>query len=104
MKRRLLVLNLLTLGLAGCEYFRDAKGTVRDRITHRPLEAVKYQAIRGDFRDSIYQLTDRTGQVDVHIMCDGPDEDLVVQLTKPGYDTLLLRNTPDSVFYLTPRN
>ena len=87
----------------GCEHFRTTEGTVRDRITHRRLEAVKYQALRGDERDSAFDLTNRNGRISVNIMCDGPNEDLVVRLTKPGYDTLLLKNTPDSVFYLTPR-
>ena len=103
MKRCLLAFSVL-LGLTGCDYYRDAKGIVRDRITQRPLEAVKYRTLRGYSSDSMYRFTDRTGYLDVHIMCSGSYEDLVIQLTKPGYDTLLLRNTPDSVFYLTPRN
>ena len=100
MKRCLLAL-CLPLGLMGCDHYRTTEGTVRDRTTNRRLEAVKYQALRGDARDSAYDFTNRLGQLHITIMC-GRSENLLVQLTKPGYDTLLLKNTPDSVFYITP--
>ena len=88
-----LAFSLLSLGLTGCEHFRTNEGTVRDSTTHRRVDAAKYQALLGDARDSAYDLTNRTGRLHVTIMR-GTDQDLVVRLTKPGYDTLLLKIHP----------
>ena len=89
MKRRcLFALSLLPLGLTGCDYYRTTEGTVRDRITHRKLQDVKYQILHGDARDSAYDWTGRDGRVSLTMMS-SPDQVMVVRLTKPGYDTML---------------
>jgi hypothetical protein len=102
MKRLFFALCLLPLGLTGCDYGRSAEGTVRDRITHRRLQNVKYEVLREDVRDTLYSEISRTGHLYISIMLNGPDEDLVIRLTKSGYDTLVLKNPRDSSFYLTP--
>ncbi len=98
----LLIVLLPTLFLLGCEGYRCAKGIVKDKSTNLKLDSVLCYVTTS--REVFY--TDTSGAFNVCNRmggCVGSKgcPDIIVEFSKPGYKSLLLKNPEDDmVVYL----
>lgn len=87
-------LSLFATLLQGCEGYKCGNGTVIDKASGLPLDSVLCNAITGD--DKVY--TDTSGRFDVCNKFGGcmPNcKDIVVEFSKPGYQTTRVENPVD---------
>jgi hypothetical protein len=92
----------LPLFLTNCEGYQILHGVIKDKATGLPIDSVLCNVINDEAGAEKY--TNRLGQFEVTgpfggCLSDCPD--IVIRFSKAGYKALEIKNTHDTVFYLT---
>ena len=93
---------LLSGALSGCEGYRITHGVVKDKKSGIVLDGVLCKVINGDNNEDNY--TDINGRFEVHGTLGGciPNcPEIIVRFSKINYKALEIKNSSDTVFYLT---
>ncbi len=85
--------------LTSCEGYRTAEGVIRDNDTKMPIDSAHVRVVSADME----MWTDSTGTFTVQNNmggCIGKCKDITVELSKLGYQSLILNNPDSGDFFL----